>query len=243
MRAIIVEDEALAVEELISSLKIVAPYIHIVAVANSIAEAIKVIENNTHDLIFMDIHLGDGDSFEIFKQAKVESPVIFITAHDTHSLKAFHNQGIGYILKPFSHDDLAKAISKLSLLQPIQNVDTADNKAIKERFIVNVGPKVKSIKSDEIAYFMADGKYLYLYTFNNNNYLIEQTISKIINNLSPTLFFQINRKFIISFDAIVDMVKYPNNRIKITLNPPPKDNSEVIVSADRVIAFRQWLNL
>lgn len=254
MRAIIAEDEALAVEELISSLKIVAPYIEIVATVQTVAEAVCVIESTAHDLIFMDVHLGDGNSFDIFKKIEVLAPVIFITAYDSYSLKAFQNQGIDYLLKPFSESELGRAISKLSLLSHTldgaavgqyaeDSGDSAvDDNRIQERFLVNIGAKMRSVSVDEIAYFMADGKYLHIFTFDGGNYILDQTITGVVKRLSPALFFQINRKFIISFKAIKEMFRHSNNRIKVLLSPELEDGAESVVSAERVVEFRKWLN-
>lgn len=108
--------------------------------------------------------------------------------------------------------------------------------------MVSIGSKIRSVSVSEIAYFMADGKYVHLRTLDGNDYIVDQTLSALSSRLSPAQFFQINRKFIVNFDAIGEMVRYSNNRIKITLSPPPADESESIVSADRVQEFRRWLN-
>ncbi len=237
MRAIIIEDESLATQELIASLETVAPDIEIVATARSIAQAIEVIEDVEHDILFMDIELGDGRSFEIFNSVEVEVPVIYITAYDSYPLEAFKHHGVAYLLKPFGLDDLKVAIDKLALFR---------SKSIKEkfqkRFLIKVGNQVKSIRTKEIAYFMADGKYLYLRTVQNDQYLVDNTISNLISILNPTKFFQINRKFIINFNSIAKMGRHTNGRIKITLKQPPTDDVDVVVSADRVVAFKKWLN-
>lgn len=116
MRAIIIEDEPLSVAELRTTLAEVAPQIEVVATASSVAEAAAVIAGVGHDLIFMDIHLGDGSGFDIFQRTEISVPVIFITAYDSYALKAFENKGIDYLLKPFGLDDLRRAIDKLGLL-------------------------------------------------------------------------------------------------------------------------------
>ena len=237
MKAIIIEDENLATQELIASLEVVAPEIEIVATARSIAEATKVIEEVEHDILFMDIELGDGKSFDIFEKVEVEVPVIYITAYDIYPLDAFKHHGIAYLLKPFGLDDLKVAIDKLALFR---------SKSVKERFqkrfIIRVGNLVKSIRTKDIAYFMADGKYLYLHTHNNDQHLVDNTISNLTSILNPIKFFQINRKFIINFNSIDKMSRHTNGRIKITLKHPPTDDTEVVVSADRAAAFKKWLN-
>lgn len=186
----------------------------------------------------MDVHLGDGNSFEIFKKAAVTAPVIFITAYDTYTMEAFRNQGIDYLLKPFSDSELRRAIDKLSLLTPAAE----DKTTYQERFLISVGAKLRSVSVSEIAYFMADGKYLHLITIDGGNYIVDSTITTIAARLNPAQFFQINRKFIISFNSIVEMFRHSNNRIKVVLNPAPQDNLEAVVSNDRVSTFREWLN-
>lgn len=238
MKAIIVEDEALATEELISSLAVVAPHIEVVAVARSIGQAVEVIANTSHDLLFMDVHLGDGNSFDIFNKVEVTAPVIFITAYESYSLPAFRNQGIDYLLKPFSQDELARAVAKLSLLAYTESDEEIH---VQERFLVNIGTKMRSVSVEEIAYFMADGKYLHLFTFDGGNYILDQTITGVVKRLSPSHFFQISRKFIISFKSIREMFRHSNNRIKVILTPDP-DGEEAVVSSERVNEFRKWLN-
>ena len=116
MKAIIIEDEPLSVAELRNTLAEVAPHIEVVATAQSVAEAVEIVSRVDHDLIFMDIHLGDGNGFDIFRRTEINVPVIFITAYDTYAMKAFENKGIDYLLKPFGREDLKRAIDKLGLL-------------------------------------------------------------------------------------------------------------------------------
>lgn len=260
MKAIIIEDEPLSVAELRNSLAEVAPNIEVVATAASVAEAADVVGRVGHDLIFMDIHLGDGSGFDLFRRAEIRVPVIFITAYDTYALKAFENKGIDYLLKPFGREDLRRAIDKLGLLtgakagaapQEPQNRQGAQGArpetdlpeiAYQERFLVQIGTRMRSVTLAEIAYFMADGKYLHLITHDAKDYILDRTLSDVSEKLPPKLFFRINRRFVIAFEAIREMIRYSGSRIKIHLNPPPPDSEEVLVSTDRVQDFRQWLN-
>lgn len=253
MKAIIVEDEQLSTAELIGSLGEVAPWIEVVAVARSVEQAVEVIGNVPYDLIFMDINLGDGKSFDIFDRVEVTAPVIFITAYDQYALQAFRNKGIDYLLKPFSREELRSAIDKLGLLgqsvpltvasapNPVA-VPMVDHTVLQERFLVNIGAKMRSVAVDEIAYFMADGKYLHMRTFDGADYIVDSTITGVSERLSTRRFFQINRKFIISFESISEMIKHSNNRVKVILSPAPTVSQESVVSAERVQEFRQWLN-
>ena len=243
MNAIIIEDEYLAAAELERLLGEVAPEITILTKLDSVSESVKWLKKNKADVIFMDIHLGDGQSFDIFEQVEVTAPVIFITAYDEYALKAFKYQGIDYILKPFDKEELQQALNKLESLSPTNTpFPVASLTVYQERFLVTVGTKMKSVTVGDVAYFMADGKYLVLFTRDGQNYILDQTISGIETKLNPAQFFKINRKFIISYNSIKEMVKYSNSRIKIVLIPVPPVGIEAIVSSERIQEFKQWLN-
>ena len=248
MKAIIIEDEPLSAAELRTSLAEVAAYIEVVATASSVAEAVETIDRVDHDLIFMDIHLEDGSGFDIFERADISVPVIFITAYDSYALKAFENKGIDYLLKPFGLDDLRRAIDKLGLLSgggsasAEHGAPTQTPPVYQERFLVHMGARMKSVTTAEIAYFMADGKYLHLMTHDGKDYILDRSLTDVGEKLPPNLFFRINRRFIISFDAIREMIRYSGSRIKVLLNPPLAEGEEAFVSTDRVQDFRQWLN-
>ena len=198
MNAIIIEDEYLAAAELERLLGEVAPEITILTKLDSVSESVKWLKKNKADVIFMDIHLGDGQSFDIFEQVEVTAPVIFITAYDEYALKAFKYQGIDYILKPFDKEELQQALNKLESLSPTNTpFPVASLTVYQERFLVTVGTKMKSVTVGDVAYFMADGKYLVLFTRDGQNYILDQTVSGIETKLNPAQFFKINRIFII----------------------------------------------
>ena len=248
MKAIIIEDEPLSAAELRTSLAEVAPYIEVVATASSVAEAAETVGRVEHDLIFMDIHLEDGSGFDIFERADITVPVIFITAYDSYALKAFENKGIDYLLKPFGQDDLRRAIDKLGLLSgggiasAEHGAPTQTPPVYQERFLVHMGARMRSVTTAEIAYFMADGKYLHLMTHDGKDYILDRSLTDVGEKLPPNLFFRINRRFIVSFDAIREMIRYSGSRIKVLLNPPLAEGEEAFVSTDRVPDFREWLN-
>ena len=248
MKAIIIEDEPLSAAELRTSLAEVAPYIEVVATASSVAEAAETVGRVEHDLIFMDIHLEDGSGFDIFERADITVPVIFITAYDSYALKAFENKGIDYLLKPFGLDNLRRAIDKLGLLSgggiasAEHGAPTQTPPVYQERFLVHMGARMRSVTTAEIAYFMADGKYLHLMTHDGKDYILDRSLTDVGEKLPPNLFFRINRRFIVSFDAIREMIRYSGSRIKVLLNPPLAEGEEAFVSTDRVPDFREWLN-
>ena len=242
MKAAIIEDEPLAIAELENLLGEVAPDVRIVARLDSVAESVRWLRDNSADLLFMDIHLGDGQSFDIFEEVKITAPVIFITAYDEYALKAFKFQGVDYILKPFDREELRRALRKVATLaaagEPLPSVVAS----YQERFLVSLGAKMKSVAADDVAYFMADGKYLLLFTRDGQNYILDSTISAIEGKLNPARFFKVSRKFIISYSSIREMVRYSNSRVRIHLSPSPPDGVEVVVSADRLPDFKRWLN-
>lgn len=250
MKVLIVEDEELTATELKNMLHRVDPAIHISAMVSTVSNAVSWLKENSVDLIFMDIHLGDGESFQIFQQTEIKVPVIFTTAYDYYSLKAFKHQGIDYLLKPYDEDDLRGALNKLKDLsgynsENFSHIATplpADQRR-KERFMVNVGTRLRTIGVNEVAYFMASDKYLYLVTRDGQRYIIEDTITSLEPQLSPRDFFRINRKFIISLFAIAEMYKLSRNRVRIILEPLPEEDMQVAVSEDRAEAFKNWLNL
>lgn len=241
MTAIIIEDERLAVLELEHILREIAPDIEIIARLESVAETIEWLATNKTDLIFSDIHLGDGSSFDIFKKVENHAPVIFITAYDEYALQAFRSKGIDYVLKPFDKEEIRRAVVKAK--EWFGEAEQAGQpSAFQERFLVVLGSKIKSIPVGDIAYFMADGKYLMLYTFEGLHYVVDQTMAGIEKKLKPQDFFRINRKFIIHYSAIREMVRYSNSRLKVILSPAPPDGAEVFVSTDRLREFKIWLN-
>lgn len=249
MTVLIIEDEELAAATLHHMLLSLNPELQVLAILGTVEAGVSWLHQHAADLIFMDIHLGDGESFEIFRQITVSSPVIFTTAYDQYTLKAFKNQGIDYLLKPFDEEDVRAALQKLTNilrtpvsghpLIPSERVKTVQK--IRNRFMVKVGKQLKSVPLDDIAYFMADDKYLFLVTRDQQNFIIEETIGSLEPKLDQADFFRINRKFIIHIKSIDEMYKLPRNRIRITLSPKP-ENIEVIVSEDRAEDFKLWLS-
>ncbi|WP_214226076.1 LytTR family DNA-binding domain-containing protein [Pedobacter sp. B4-66] len=247
MTVLIIEDEELAATTLQNMLKHIDPKLQVLGILGTIEDAVNWFKSNTVDLLFMDVHLGDGESFQIFKEVVINSPVIFTTAYDQYTLKAFKNQGIDYLLKPFDEDDVRAALTKLNGILKTkesnvlpQKIDELFGKT-RNRFMVKVGKLIKTVAADEVAYFMAEDKYLFLVTKDQKNYIIEETISSLEPNLNATDFFRINRKFIIHINSIKEMYKLSRNRVRIILSPKPAD-VEVVVSEERAEAFKNWLN-
>lgn len=240
MTVLIIEDEELAAMELKSMLLESEPGMEVVAILETVASAVDWFKHHHADLIFMDIHLGDGESFQIFQQVEITSPVIFTTAYDQYTLKAFKHQGIDYLLKPFDKQDVSLAIKKVHSLQHAASLPVAYPRT---RFMVKMGTRLRAVQANEIAYFMADDKYLFLITRDGQSYIVEETITSLEPQLSSADFFRINRKFIIHIDSIKEMYKVSRNRVKVILDPEPENNPQVLVTEERAESFKAWLNL
>lgn len=250
MITIIIEDEkpsARRLQRMLSTLNIEAE-----TMLHSVEEAIDWFQNNTHpDLIFLDIQLSDGLSFEIFEAIDIKSAVIFTTAYDEYALQAFKLNSIDYLLKPIDDDELAKAVKKYQERLPQKQAVTLDfndikkllinpiDREYKKRFSVKVGQHLKLITIDEIECFYSENKGTYLHTTDGRNYLLDTTLEVLENELEPQTFFRISRKFFVNINAIKDMVSYTNSRLQIKLNSYNDD--EVIVARERVKDFKAWL--
>ena len=250
----IVEDEQLAAKELAKMLERIRPgQIQVNAVLENVDQAVDYLSGNTPDLIFMDIHLGDGNSFGIFDRLEVKTPIIFTTAYDQYALQAFKQFSIDYLLKPIDEDDLENALQKYERFSKNQQDDhyqelhqcidkLLHQNKYQERFLVNTADRIRSIKVEEVAYFMAEGKSLYLFVNDGHRYLFEGNLSALEQQLNPKLFFRINRKFIVSYHAISDMHYYSKTRIKLSLTPSCAEEMDAIVSRERSVDFKKWLN-
>lgn len=246
----IVEDELLAAERLKLLLKQYDPSINITASLESIEESVQWLQTKPHpDLLLMDIQLSDGHSFEIFKQVKLSRPVIFTTAYDNYAINAFQHFSIDYILKPVTAESLAIAIQKYRSLASAfyppdysvwaEHVKENFSPRYKDRFLAKIGSRTFFIQTDEIAYFYADNKVVFLADREGNRFIINYTIEKLEPLLDPYLFFRINRKMIVH-SKMIDLIKpYYNNRLKISLRNLNLEE-EIIVSRERVPAFKKW---
>ncbi len=237
-KILIVEDEEWASEGLLEKLHILLPNKFEATVKTTVREATAWLAKQDVDLIFMDVQLGDGLSFDIFDQVKIQVPVIFTTAFEDYALKAFQHQGFAYLLKPFEEEELQEALTKVAPFWAAEKVESS----YKNRFLVRYGMRLKSIPVSEIAYFMAEDKLLYGYTLDGNQFILEDTITGLMPRLDPTNFFQINRKFIVHIQSILDMLKVGRNRIRLQLQPPVPMEVEVIVSEDKSTDFQDWLD-
>jgi two-component system response regulator LytT len=250
MKVLIIEDEKPAARRLHRMLEKLS--VDVDRMLHSVEEAIEWFSGNPHpDLIFLDIQLSDGLSFEIFDSVDVKSAIIFTTAFDEYALQAFKLNSIDYLLKPIDEDELSAAVSKYRSLkpkeQPVQlNFDDIRKLLVnpvereyKKRFTTKIGQHIKMIPVDEIECFYSENKGTYAHTVDGRDYLLDTTLEQLEEELEPEVFFRINRKFFVSIRAIRDIISYTNSRLQLKLNNYKEQ--DVIVARERVRDFKLWL--
>lgn len=250
MNIIIIEDEKPAARLL--QRKVEKLGLPINMLLHSVEQSVEWFQNNVHpDLIFLDIQLSDGLSFEIFEKVDIKSTVIFTTAYDEYALRAFKLNSIDYLLKPIDEDDLTIAISKFKnqfQKNLISNLDFDSikrmlvnpvDRTFKKRFTIKLGQQLKMINIEEVECFYSENKGTYLHTFDNRNYLLDTTLEQLETEIDMEDFFRVSRKFIVPMKAIKEIQIYSNSRLKVIL-PSYKDD-EVIVSREKVQDFKTWL--
>ena len=250
MKVIIIEDEMLSAEHLELLLKRIDPEISIIGIFDSVKKSITEFERGLKaDLLFVDIHLADGLSFEIFSKISIETPVIFTTAFDEYAIQAFKVNSIDYLLKPIGLSELQVGVEKFkkwnlvnqkSLLEQLSHLYHGFNKQYKTRFMVKMGDQIVSIKAEDILHFIAEDGIVFLMSKDVKRYPVDFTLDQIDEMLDPSVFFRINRKVIININAIQKVTSYSNSRLKIN-NVQLTDDS-AIVSRDRVSEFKMWLD-
>lgn len=249
-RIVLIEDEALAAGRLAKMIKKCMPEAEIVAICDSKESAIRYLQTAPlPDLMFLDIQLGDGLSFDIFQTIDIHCPVIFTTAYDEFALKAFELNSIDYLLKPIHEENLQRSLAKFEMLRQ-QSVQTdirsllplidKNSRSYKKRFLLAIGDKLVSVHSSDIAYFYSLEKDTYLVDFKGMHYATESSLDKVEESMDPARFFRVNRQFLVSSEAIAKMYLLSKSRIKIHLKPECKE--EVLVSSARTHAFREWMD-
>ena len=253
MTAVIIEDERLVAEELISKIDQVANDLTILATLSSLETAKNwFIENAEPDILFMDIQLSDGVSFELFEEVKLKCLVIFTTAYDEYAVRAFKVNGIDYLLKPIEDEELRKAIDKsrifiqqslklpFDISQLISNIAKSQTPFYKERFIVHFRNNWIPIDTKEIACFVKDNSN-YLYTFSGDKYILDfVTLEEIVDLIDPKIFYKANRQTIIHIDSIQNVKLQENQKLTVFLKAPVK--MEVDISREKAPAFKKWFD-
>ena len=257
MKVLIIEDETPAAEKLERYLHRYDEQIEIQAVLKSVKESIEWLKENepSVDLIFMDIQLLDGKSFEIFDQVDVQTPVIFTTAYDEYAVEAFKVNSVGYLMKPITFKDLEAAMSKAdkmatSLSKGTSETDDtvktilkelrSDKKAYKNRFMVKIGDHIKSIPAEDIKLFYAEGRDAYLISKEDRKFIVDFNLEQLEGLLDPRLFQRVNRTFILNINSIKDVVVYSNSRLKVIANY--ETERDIIISREKVPAFKSWID-
>jgi len=251
MKVLIIEDEPQAAERLAILVKGLQPDVQICATLDSVKRSVDwILKNPLVDLIFMDIQLADGLSFEIFDKVEVKAPVIFTTAYNEYALKAFKVNSIDYILKPVDKGELEAAFRKYQTLtrQPpsdkmMESIGYAIQmlaKKYKERFVIKVGEHLKSVEVSEILFFFSLEKTTFAQTKDGRKHILDFTLDQLDGLLDPARYFRINRKYIVSTYSIQDMISYTNSRLKLILKS--SDDADVIVARERVQDFKEWLD-
>jgi DNA-binding LytR/AlgR family response regulator len=254
MKVLIIEDEAPAARRLQVLLAECDPSIQVIAVIDSIEDTVAWLNSYPHpELIFMDIMLADGQSFEIFEQVEVRAPIIFTTAYDEYAIRAFKVNSIDYLLKPIEPMLLAQALNKYrfisqspgnirevmeSLLNHTKGADT--RLAFKSRFLIRSGAQFISVESSEVAWFSFEDKLTFLYTTKQKRYILDHTLDELEKLIDPYLFFRLNRQYITSFNAIRSVHNYFNGKLKVYLTPEMENG--IVVSKEKAHYLKLWLN-
>lgn len=251
MNVLILEDEKAAATRLQQLMTEVAPAANVTAVIEGVRAAVVwLTKNPAPDIILSDIQLADGLSFDVFQQVSVTAPVIFITAYDAYTLKAFKLNSIDYLLKPIDKDELRAAFVKYEnlhktvgvsrqMLDMFQNI-AAGRSGYKSRFMIRQGDRLLTIPVEDVAFIQADDKVIFLHTRKGNKYIIDDTLDELETMMDPKVFFRLNRTYIAPLYAIDKISHHFNGRLKISLAGCP--DNEIFVSRARVAAFKQWLN-
>lgn len=249
MKVVIVEDEKLAGEKLERLIQEVQPGTEVLSVLESVEEAVNWFAHNPKpDLIFMDIQLDDGISFEIFDAVKIEAPVIFTTAYDEYAIRAFKVNSVDYLLKPIDKDALKSAFQKFNQLYAdsvlfeakLAKVFEQVSVKYKSRFFIKVGIKFQSIPVEEICSFFVEERSTFLRTITGKTYDLDYSLDQIQKMIDPEIFFRINRNYIVNIHCIDEIISYSTSRLKLKLHQYGKE--DIIVSRDKVSDFKDWMD-
>lgn len=256
MNIVIIEDETSVAQNLSDLLYEINPEICILVVLETVKASIKWFEQNqTPDIALFDIKIADGSSFEILEKVPLNFPIIFTTAYDEYALKAFKYNSIDYLLKPINKSDLEKAISKFKnlytrdkailhnnskLLEAIHEINKSHHiKKYRKSFLVNYRNQLIPLDTSGIAYFYLENQVTYCVTFEHKTYHISSSLEKIQSQLNPSLFFRVNRQYLISKQSVKSADTYENRKLKLNVSPEPV--SDVIISKIKVSSFKKWM--
>lgn len=251
MKYIIIEDEQLAAKRLRELITSFRPDYEFVAKFDSVESATISLPVLKFDVLFMDIQLADGNSFDIFDQISVKAPIIFTTAYDEFALKAFKTNSVDYLLKPIDQSELNTAIEKFESTYnkkeasaetslDINDLIKSMNPKGKERFVVKVGEHLKTVETKHIQLIYSQDKGTYLFNETGKKFLVDYSLDKVEDLLDPSAFFRISRKFIVNLSYIKDIIAFTNSRLEIVIEH--FDEEQIIVARERVNEFKGWLD-
>jgi len=255
LNIVIVEDEPATARNLAHLLLTIDDAIQITATLGGVEDAVEWFKANTdnYQLVFMDIKLADGLSFDIFKKAEINAPVIFVTAYNDYGITAFKNNGIDYILKPFESVELEQALNKfkrltskadavIGNLQISQLIEQLTNpgKMYKRSFLVHYRDKLIPVDAVSVSFFYTANEIVYAYTTDGHTYVMDNTIDSLMKQLDQDTFFRANRQFIVNRKNITEVDFYFNGRLSIKIKPEPPE--KILVSKARVPEFKAWMN-
>jgi DNA-binding LytR/AlgR family response regulator len=250
MNILIVENEIPAADKLVSLLKKADKSITVTGIVETVEAAInKLQELPQPDLILMDIQLDDGLCFEIFETIQIDIPVIFTTAFDEYTLKAFKVNSIDYLLKPVDEESLKTALGKFRKLYSEHDPYKKDFKQLlyefrnqyKSRFLIKIGEKYRSVPVSEISHFHISERNVFLCDLGGKDYGVDYSLEQLQGMLDPRKFFRINRECIVSIDVISLMHSYSSSRLQLTLKDH-KEKDLFVVSRDKVTEFKRWID-
>lgn len=251
MKVILVEDEIAASDNLTYLLNKIDSTIEIIAVIDSVSDAIELLSKpHEAELIFMDIHLADGISFEIFEMVQVNIPVVFTTAYDQYALKAFKVNSIDYLLKPIDEDELSDALRKFKSqtkptaiddqLKGLLSLIKTSEKTYKSTYLVHFKNELLPIKTQDFAYFYIDSGLVKGKTFKNETYTLDKKLEDLEEELNPNLFFRTNRQYVVNKEAIESISFYFNGKLVVKVKPAASER--IVVSKAKATELKQWMN-
>lgn len=254
-RVVIIEDEKPAARLLHSMIASLRPEWEITILPGSITGAVKWFAENEHpDIIFLDIHLLDGNSFLFVEQAKPESLIIFTTAYDEYAVRAFTVNSIDYLLKPIQQERLNEAIVKYEnivsthqkelngtheLLDVLKNMNNPE-KRYRTRFLITSAEKFYKLSVEDIAYFYTEARVTFAVGHNGKEHIIDLPLERLCEQLDPDIFFRANRQVVLNIDSITRIEPYFQNRISVHVKPEFKE--KILISREKITAFKLWLN-
>jgi two-component system response regulator LytT len=248
MKVLIIEDEFIASEHLKAMLAELRPGIEVLAVPDSIASAVEWLQNNSSpDLVFVDIELGDGQSFDIFTKTTVDAPVIFTTAYQEHALKAFKLNSVDYLLKPVDRQELDTALLKYEKLHGEQKRKLQENLMSllqytengRQRYLAKTGTRLISVETDDISYFYTKDRLQFIKTWKGEDLVLDKRLDEIETEVDTRKFFRVNRQFVVNYKSIQKVHTWFSGKLKVSVQPEAYE--EIIVSRLKAAEFKKWL--